>query len=222
MAETDNGIADSVVGEHRSLPRFRRLFLLSPASTSGRRAQLLFNDRAEFPLAVQIRKKRGAALGDVFSFLSGLYFRGKLTYARAFGNAARGVQPALVITPERGLVSPDARVTLADLRAFAGSPIDLTNPSYRDPLLRAAEAIAQRASGHDVVLLGSIASGKYVDLLMPIFGERLLFPQEFVGRGDMSRGGLMLRCADTNSELTYVAVAGAVRHGARPAKLAPR
>ena len=45
----------------------------------------------------------------------------------------------------------------------------------------------------DVVLLGSVASPKYVDVLTDIFGHRLRFPIEFVGRGDMSRGGLLLR-----------------------------
>lgn len=198
----------------------RRVFLLSPASTAGRRAQFLFNDRADFELALKIRRKRGATIGEVFSFLSGLYFRGKLTYANAFGTRARGVQPTLVITPDRGLIPPETRVTLDDLRAFAASPIDISNRVYCDPLRRDAEAVA--GSDCTVVLLGSVASGKYVDLLLPVFGERLLFPQEFVGRGDMSRGGLMLRCVDAATELTYVPVAGAIRHGARPARLAPR
>jgi len=71
------------------------------------------------------------------------------------------------------------------------------------------------------VLLGSIASGKYVDVLHAIFGARLLFPSDFVGRGDMSRGGLMLRCASSGDELPYVPVAGAVRHGVRPPRLDP-
>ena len=198
----------------------RRVFLLSPASTAGRRAQFLFNERADFELARKIRRKRGAPIGEVFSFLSGLYFRGKLTYADAFGTRARGVQPTLVITPDRGLVSPETRVTLDDLRAFAASPIDCSNRVYRDPLRRDAETLA--GSDCSVVLLGSVASGKYVDLLLPAFDERLLFPQEFVGRGDMSRGGLMLRCVDAGTELTYVPVAGAIRHGVRPARLAPR
>ena len=65
------------------------------------------------------------------------------------------------------------------------------------------------------MLLGSVASGKYVDLLLPIFGERLMFPPDFVGRGDMSRGGLMLRCVDAGFELPYVPLAGAVQ--TRPA-----
>ena len=198
----------------------QRVFLLSPASTSGRRAQFLFNERADFEVALKIRRKRGATIGEVFAFLSGLYFRGKLTYANAFATRVRGVQPTLVITPDRGLVPPDTRVTLDDLRAFAASPIDVSNARYCEPVRRDAEIIAQ--ANCDVVLLGSIASGKYVDLLLPLLGERLLFPQEFVGRGDMSRGGLLLRCVDALSELTYVPVAGAIRHGARPAKLAPR
>jgi len=72
-----------------------------------------------------------------------------------------------------------------------------------------------------VILLGSIASPKYVDVLQSIFGERLLFPADFVGRGDMSRGGLMLRCVSAAEELVYVPIAGAVRHGVRPPRLAP-
>lgn len=200
----------------------RQLFLLSPASTVGRRAQLLFNEQAEFPLARTLRES-SATLGEVFSFLSGLYFRGKLEYARAFGRASRGAASVLVITSNRGLVSPDARITLTDLRAFAATPIDSTNAAYHEPLLRDARAVAGRVGGKlDVVLLGSIASGKYVDVLQSVFGERLLFPQEFVGRGDMSRGGLLLRCVDAGAELTYVPVAGAVRRGQRPPRLSPR
>ena len=72
----------------------------------------------------------------------------------------------------------------------------------------------------EVVLLGSIATGKYLDLLAGPFGERLRFPSEFVGRGDMSRGGLLLRCVRAGAELTYVPVLGAIRTGTRPPKLA--
>ena len=200
----------------------RRLFLLSPASTSGRRAQLLFNERAQFPLALSMRAG-GAGLGDVFSFLSGLYFRGKLAYARAFASPPRQIPSLLVITPDRGLASPDLRVTLADLHAFSESPVDTSNERYRAALERDARAIDEAVNGEvEVVLLGSIATGKYVDVLLDIFGERLLFPGEFVGRGDMSRGGLMLRCVDTREELGYIPVAGAIRKGTRPPKLRPR
>ena len=71
------------------------------------------------------------------------------------------------------------------------------------------------------MLLGSIASPKYVDILTAIFGERLQFPIAFVGRGDMSRGGLLLRHASDGVELDYVPVLGASLHGARPPKLPP-
>src|SRR5262249_32645808 len=69
------------------------------------------------------------------------------------------------------------------------------------------------------VLLGSIASDKYVELLLEILGQRLLFPVDFVGRGDMSRGGLMLRAARSGTELPYGPVQGAVRRGPRPPRL---
>jgi hypothetical protein len=73
-----------------------------------------------------------------------------------------------------------------------------------------------------VVLLSSIASAKYVEVLRPLFGERLMFPAAFVGRGDMSRGGLLLRCVDAGTELEYTSVEGAVRRGRRPPRLSPR
>lgn len=180
------------------------------------------NEKAEFPLAVALRSG-GVSIGEAFSFLSGLYFRGKLEYARAFAQPPRQVPSVLVITPDRGLVSPDLRISLNDLRAFSASPVDVTNARYRQPLERDARAIDTALKGDvEVVLLGSIATGKYVDVLAAVFGERLRFPEEFVGRGDMSRGGLMLRCVDTHTELSYIPVAGAIRKGTRPPKLNPR
>jgi hypothetical protein len=96
------------------------------------------------------------------------------------------------------------------------------NAAYRRPLERSAHALASELGGAcDVVLLGSIASPKYVDVLLAIFGDRLLFPTDFVGRGDMSRGGLLLRRAADGVELDYGPVAGAVLHGSRPPKLPP-
>jgi len=195
----------------------RRIFLLSPASTGGRRAAVLLNPRAEFDLAVRLRRG-GASLGEVFSFLSGLYFRGKLAYALAF---ARDDGDVLVLSAGRGLISPNTIITLSDLRAFARRSIDLADRSYVRALRSGAEQLAKSAPDAQVVLLGSIASNKYVDVLLPIFGERLVFPAEFVGRGDMSRGGLLLRCAAAGVELPYAAFAGAVRHGKRPPKLEP-
>jgi len=69
------------------------------------------------------------------------------------------------------------------------------------------------------VLLGSIATAKYADVLLDALGELLLFPPDFVGRGDMSRGGLLLRCVRGGTELQYATLLGAVRHGPRPPKL---
>ena len=94
------------------------VFLLSPASTSGRRAAMLLRDSAQFPLARALRSPGGAPLGDLFSFCSSLYFRGKLTYARAFGRPPAGLCGAFVITPGEGLRDPAEPVTLARLRRY--------------------------------------------------------------------------------------------------------
>jgi hypothetical protein len=200
-----------------------RIFLLSPASSHGERAQLVLRPEAEFPLARALRTPEGAPLGEVFTFLSGLYFRGKLGYARAFARPPAGVPGVVVITTSEGLVSPESPVTLDRLRRWAAVPIDASEARYRQPLLRDAELIDAAAGPEcEVVLLGSIASGKYADVLLKVFGARLLFPSAFVGRGDMSRGGLMLRHTDSGQELDYVPVATSIRHGARPPRLAPR
>jgi hypothetical protein len=180
-----------------------------------------------FPVAERLRSAEGVAIGELFSFVSGLYFRGKLTYARRFAAPVDPSNPVVgggihVITPNAGLRVPDTLVTDAAVRAFAGAPVDAENPSYRRPLERSCRALARELGPDaDVVLLGSIASAKYVDVLLGIFGDRLRFPVDFVGRGDMSRGGLLLRKAAEGAELEYVPVAGAVRHGARPPKLVP-
>jgi hypothetical protein len=198
------------------------VFLLSPARCDGRRAATLLSPNAEFPLAMQLRQREGAPLGDVFAFLSGLYFRGKFTYAMAYATAAAAAQPVRVITTNRGLLPPDYRVRPADLEEFARVDLSAGWAAFEDPLVQDARRLAREIDGSTcVVLLGSIASDKYVGPLMRVFGERLLFPREFVGRGDMSRGGLMLRCVNEGRELDYVPVATAVRHGKRPPKLAP-
>jgi hypothetical protein len=206
----------------------RRIFLLSPANLGGIRARQVMSDAAQFALAQQLRTTQGAMLGEVFSFVSGLYFRGKLAYARRFTRPPDPSDPVaaggiLVITPNAGLRAADVYVTLDSLRASAGEPIDVANVRYRRPLERSARSLLDCVGPDcDVVLLGSIASGKYVEVLLPIFGERLLFPSSFVGRGDMSRGGLMLRCVEDGLELDYVSIAGAVRQGKRPPRLVPR
>jgi len=198
------------------------VFLLSPAYAGGDRARMMMNERAQFDLARRLRSDDLPTLGEVFAFLSGLYFRGKLAYAQAFAEPAAAGGDVLVITPNRGLVRADQRIGIPDLKAFAEVDIDEDDPRYRKPLQRDVRKLAKALPGVEMILLGSIATGKYVDVLLENFGERLLFPAEFVGRGDMSRGGLLLRCAVDRCELTYIPVAGAVRKGKRPPKLEPR
>ena len=167
------------------------------------------------------------AIGEAFAFISGLYFKGKLAYALEFARPPEPDLPltasgALVITPTAGLRPVETAVTVEALRKFATVDIAASDPRYRRPLLTSAKAVAEEIGPDcEVVLLGSIASAKYVDVLIELFGERLLFPIDFVGRGDMSRGGLLLRCVRSGEELPYVPVRGAVRHGPRPPRLPP-
>jgi hypothetical protein len=197
-----------------------RVFLLSPANVTGKRAKMLLNPEAQFELAQRLHTGNGLPLGEAFAFMSGLYFRGKLAYARAFARPPDGCGGVLVITSNRGLGSADELITAEQLRAFSDVPIDIADERYHDPLVRDATALAIACSTKfSIVLLGSVASGKYLAHLLPIFGKRLMFPQEFVGRGDMSRGGLLLRCVAANRLLTHIPVAGAELRGGRPAKL---
>jgi len=197
-----------------------QVFILSPARCDGERAKLLLSGAATFPLAVALRERAGAEIGEVFSFLSALYFRGKLTYARTFASRLRTASPILIVTTDRGLVPPETRITLDDVRAFASVDIATGGERYLGPLRRDVAALAS-ALGRETrtVLLGSIATGKYVDVLLESFGTRLVFPGAFVGRGDMSRGGLLLRHAREGVPLEYTPVEGAVRRGKRPPRL---
>ena len=180
---------------------------------------MLVNPRAKFELAARLQTE-GAPIGELYSFISGLYFRGKLAYVEAFGAPPRAAPPSLVITPSRGLVPPEMSVTAEEFTELAQVPSHESHEAYRTPLVRDARQLARLAGPEcAVVLLGSIATAKYVEPLLETFGERLLFPIDFVGRGDMSRGGLMLRCARARTELEYVPVAGAKLHGSRPPKL---
>jgi hypothetical protein len=200
----------------------KRVFLLSPASCGGERARVLLRAGADFDLARRVRAE-GASIGEVFSFLSGLYFRGKLAYGRAFARVPEGAAGVLVITTSRGLVGPELLVTGAELEEFAGVALSADEERYVAPLRRdAGRLAASLAADDEVVLLGSIATGKYVNPLLALLGERLLFPAEFIGRGDMSRGGLLLRCVEAGRELAYVPVAGSLRRGRRPQRLEPR
>lgn len=168
--------------------------------------------RSKSPLGHQLRSRDGAPLGDVFAWPSALYFRGKLAYAKRFGTS-------FVIAPGYGLQPPDARIVAADLERMGTVDVARDNAAFVEPLLRDAALVHDAYRDARVVILGSIASGKYVDPLLAVFGARLLFPGDFVGRGDMSRGGLMLRASRSGQELSYIPVAGAVRKGTRPPRL---
>ena len=194
------------------------VFLLSPAYCGGRRAKSLLRPAATSAVAHRLHAGT-LTLAEAFSFCSGLYFRGKITYARAFAP-----QATLVITPTRGLQRPDTIVTADVIREFASVDISEDDVRYRGPLERDLHQLASQASSDArVVLLGSVATGKYVDILVERLGARLHFPSSFVGRGDMSRGGLLLRHAASGVELEYAPLASHTkRHGPRPPKLDPR
>lgn len=197
----------------------QRVFLLSPAKVSGIRAGLLLNPNAPFPLARQFHRT-GLSLAEIFTFASGLYFRGKITYARRFVREEAG-ELIRVITTNTGLLDPLTHVTPEALRAFGQVDIREDDPRYAKPLRRDAKALAKALApdGH-AILLGSIATAKYRDVLLEVFGDRLVFPSDFVGRGDMSRGGLLLRAARAGAELPYVTVRGAILKGKRAPRIA--
>jgi hypothetical protein len=196
----------------------QQIFLLSPARVDGVRAQIVMRDAATFELAKRLRQN-GAPLGEVFSFTSGLYFRGKLAYSAFFAAPPVPGAGTWIIT-SRGLVTPETIVTRADLQILGAVPIDHEDARYTRALKRDCADLLQRVGPQcAIVLLGSVASPKYVEPLLEVFGPRIVFPADFIGRGDLSRGGLLLRAVQSKTELPYIPIAGAIRTGARPARL---
>lgn len=197
-----------------------RIFLLSPANADGVRAAQLRSPRAAFEAAQRYRSPEGVPVGEAFAFMSSLYFRGKITYARHFAapppELAQGTPDdgVFVIAPGYGLVPPSWPITPYRMRKLRKTAVDLKNPSYCEPLKAHAGKLRERAPGARIVLLGSVATGKYVDLLLPVFGDQLLFPRDFAGAGDMQRGGMMLRAVREGRELDYVTL-DSPRHRAR-------
>lgn len=195
-----------------------RIFLLSPAHVGGLRAKLLLNPRAPFALAREFHAT-GLSLAAVFTFASGLYFRGKIAYATHFARPGQG-DAIGVITSNAGLLDPNTRVGPAEVEAFGATDIEAGDPAYHRPLRRHARLLAKRIGPHGrAVLLGSIATPKYRDVLLEVFGDRLFFPSDFVGRGDMSRGALLLRAVRADRELSYVRVRGSVLTGRRAGRV---
>lgn len=200
-----------------------RTFLLSPAHCGGRRAGILMREGSTLPIARKLQDGT-LSIGEAFSFMSGLYFRGKLAYANAFGRrASETIDPVLVITPTRGLMPAGTAITADLLHEFAQVDIATGGPEYLEPLERDVSWLADQLTSEEmVVLLGSVATGKYADVLAKWLHDRLRYPVSFVGRGDMSRGGLLLRSAAANQELEYAVLGAGLRpRGPRPPKLEP-
>jgi hypothetical protein len=196
------------------MPQPHRVFLLSPANLTGKRAGYLLHDGGGSPVAARLRNGTGATVGEVFSLVSGLYFRGKLAYALAFATPPAGFAGVQVIVPGRGLWPHDTRLDIAELRRIARVRVDPRETRFTAPLVRDATRLAAALGGHgQAVLLGSIATTKYLDPLA-VLGPRLAHPEEFVGRGDMSRGALLLRCCAARRELIYTVSL----HGEVPAR----
>jgi hypothetical protein len=182
-----------------------RLFLLSPANLNGVRAKQLTSPRAKFDAALRYRSDEGLPIAEAFAFMSALYFRGKIAYARRFGIPHANGEAVFVITPGFGLVPTDWKLTPDRLKKMRRVDVDAASRAYALPLRKCAEDLASTlAPDAEVILLGSVATGKYVDVLRPVLGDRLRFPAAFAGLGDMARGGLMLRAAREGRELEYV------------------
>lgn len=199
------------------------LFLLSPANLTGVRGGRILEGTSGAPFMETLRAGGSVPLGDVYAFVSSLYFRAKRAYAGAFGRTGPDGVGSLVITPDLGLLPVDRPVDLETLRRFAGTDIASDNDAYVGPLLEDARRVDAALGARDsVALLGSIASDKYLEPLARVFGRRLVFPEPFIGRGDMSRGGLLLRAVEAGEELPYVVAVDAERRGRRPPRLPPR
>jgi hypothetical protein len=184
------------------------IFLLSPAHAGGRRAQSLLRSDTGSVVGRRLRSGEAVPLGEVFSFISGLYFRGKLAYASRFALS----DDILVITPHRGLLLASTPISLADLAEHSQIDIDIDNAEYRRPLEIDLAGLAMNREVRPVIFLGSLASRKYVDVLKGALPGRLLFPTSFIGLGDMARGALLLRQAKAGVELNYAPIEELSRH----------
>jgi hypothetical protein len=164
--------------------------------------------RAGFDAALRYRSPEGVMIAEAFAFMSALYFRGKIAYALHFG----GADNTRVIAPGFGLVAPTWMITQERMKKLQKTDVDMRDRVYVKTLRDTATKLATSIEDDtQVVLLGSVATGKYVDVLLPIFGDRLRFPAAFAGLGDMSRGGLLLRAVRANRELEYTTL-DAPRH----------
>src|SRR5207237_3674928 len=121
-----------------------RVFLLSPARIGGPRSSLLLRPTANFDLAVRLRRGE-ATIGEIYTFISGLYFRGKVAYAGAFASPPDRVPPALTIVPGVGLLPLATPINERQLRSIGDVSIDRDPHTFRDALLRDALLLKQAA-----------------------------------------------------------------------------
>ena len=176
----------------------------------GVRGTSLLDPNSKSKLKARFRSKQGLSVGEAYRFISSLYFRGKLTYGLHFGGASN----TRVLVPGFGLVGPDWTLTPKRAERARSCPVDPDHAAYRRPLERDLRALLERESDRgaegegntcevEVVFLGSLATRKYLDVLVPLLGGRLLYPKVFVGCGDMRRGSLLLKAVDAGQELEY-------------------
>jgi hypothetical protein len=134
----------------------------------------------------------------VFNFVSGLYFRGLTT------RRLRKPSTTLASSPRRQAWAHGTAVRLDDLARYAAVSIGVGESAIACRSSGCRRLARGLSPGDEVVLLGSIATPKYLAILEPIFGDRLRVPRDFIGRGDMSRGTLLLRAVRAASELEYI------------------
>jgi hypothetical protein len=190
------------------------IFLISPANMSGLRGTRLLRETGEGDVHTRL-KGEGVELGEVFAYVSSLYFRGKLAYGDAFGNAPSGSSGAYIITPSAGLMFPKTKVRLEELRAICSTEVNANNEQFCRPLENDIRRLREKCNGSRFVLLGSIATPKYVEPLMRVLEGDLFYPSAFVGLGNMSRGALLLQCVRTQVELDYVRPESTAKHSKR-------
>jgi hypothetical protein len=177
-------------------------FLLSPAHLGGARAARLTSLDARFAVAQSYRDGT-LSIGEAFSWISALYFRAKLRYARHFG-ARHGGGPAQVIAPGFGLVAEDWLLSGERFTRLCQVPVDTQDRRFRQPLEAACAGLARSLDRDDrIVFLGGLAGDRYLAVLAPALGPRLFVPIDFVGRGQMQRGSLLLQAIAENRELAY-------------------
>ena len=199
-----------------------------PTAAAGARQQVLSPQAAFAARRGSCARAQGAPLGDVFTFVSGLYFRGKLAYARRFASPPeprirrrlgrarhhaerRAPQPETPVTRRRAARLRRRRRRSRPTRATGGR-----SSGARARWLREIGADCE------VVLLGSIASPKYVDVLLDDLRRAPAVPDRFRRpRRHEPRRPAAAQARARASSSTYAPMAGAVRHGARPPKLPP-